>query len=245
MLPAAGIFALPSSDQAQFEKAAIAYRENKFDEAAALYKALSDKYPSSAVFQFDLGNALHRKGEIGTAVLAYERARFLAPRNSDINANLNYVRNLIEYRVEDKRNELIKVTEKLLSYFTYDELFVTALIFSLLLFVSWAGVLFLKQDASWGFFRKLLLLIALTLAALTAIKGIQINFFRESVIVARKAQVYYGPSVTDQAAFQLGEGLKVYGVDEREGWSRILIASGESGWIQKEMIAEIRPRTAK
>lgn len=243
MMPAFSVFALPSADQAKFEKAGIAYREDKYDEAAALYKALTEKYPYAAVFQYNLGNALHRKGEIGTAIVAYERARFLSPRSSDISANLNYVRSLVEYRIEDKRNELIKIAEKLLGYFTFDEMLLSFLVLLFLLLGGWGWALFFKQDASWGFFRKFTLLLTLVFSVLLLVKMIQINFFRESVIVAKQAQVYYGPSVTDQAAFQLGEGLKVYEVDEREGWSRILIASGEIGWIQKELIAEIRPRS--
>lgn len=241
--PAVGLRAMPSADQAQFEKAAIAYRENKFDEAAALYQALSNKHPEAAVFYYDLGNALQRKGEIGTAILAYERARFLAPRNSDINDNLKYVKSLIEYRIEDKRNEMVKVAELVLGYVTLGELWVSVLGLSFLLLASWAGVLFFKRDRSWGIFRKSLLLLSFIFLALFLVKSIQVNFFREAIVIAKKAQVYYGPSVTDQAAFQLGEGLKVYEMDDRVGWSRILIASGESGWIQAESIAEIRPRT--
>ncbi len=152
------------------------------------------------------------------------------------------MRALVEYRVEDKRNEMIKITEKLLGYLTFEEILLSALGLGIFFFAVWAWVLFFNQGTSWGSFRKFLFMIVLTAFSLAAIKSIQRNFFSEAIITVKGAQVYYGPSVTDQSAFRLGEGLKVYCVDEREGWSRILLASGESGWIQKDLIGEIRTR---
>jgi tetratricopeptide (TPR) repeat protein len=233
-------YALPSGDLSQFEKANMAYKAGKFDEASALYKALAEKYPADSTIQFNLGNALQKKGELGGAILAYERARLTQPRNADILHNLNYVRGLLEYRIDDKRNELIKIAETFLSYFTQDEIIIFGLLVGFVFFASWAGVLFFKADASWGFFRKLLLLLTLAGFTVMGMKTVQTRFFRESIIMTKDAQVYYGPSVTEQQAFRLGEGLKVFIVDTREGWNRILIPSGESGWIQQEQAASIK-----
>lgn len=236
----ARLYALPSADMSQFSKANLAYREGKFDEAAALYKALAVRYPTNYVFQYNLGNALQRKGELGDAILAYERARLSAPRNEDVLANLNFVRNLLEYKVEDKRNEFVKVGEKILGFFTFEELAFFALLMGLLLFGTWAAALFFKSDPSWGWFRKTLVVLGLIGFGAVTLKSIQMSFFQEAIVTANEAQVYFGPSVTDQPAFRLGEGLKAFIVDSREGWDRILIPSGESGWIQEDQISEIR-----
>ncbi len=236
---AVAAFAIPSSDLGQFEKANLAYHDGKFDEAAALYKSLTEKYPSNPAFTYNLGNALHRKGEMGTAIVAYERAHREAPRDGDILYNLGYVRSLLEYRVEDKRIWFVKIADEVLSYFTFQEVALFALASSLLLFASWTFVLFFRPDTTWGSIRKTLLILALLGMVLVVVKGIQQNFFREAIVTAKETQAYYGPSVNDQPAFRLGDGLKVYVVDEREGWSRILIASGESGWIQNDQIEAI------
>lgn len=231
--------ALPSSDLAQFEKANTAYREGKFDEASALYKSLAAKYPQEAAFHYNWGNALHRKGERGTAILAYERARRAAPRAGDVLSNLNYARSLRDYRIDDKRLWIIRIADAFLGYFTWREILLFAWICGFLFLGSWVYLLFVKPEADWGPLRKTLLILALLGAALVLVKGLQENFFREAIVTAKEAQVYYGPSVNDQPAFRLGDGLKVYVVDTREGWDRILTASGESGWIQNDQVAEI------
>ena len=67
----------------------------------------------------------------------------------------------------------------------------------------------------------------------------QIHQFGDAMVMAKNSEVRYGPSPSDQIVFKMGEGLKVYVMDEREGWSRIYVASGETGWIQDEKIAKV------
>ena len=232
-------WALQGADPGSFAKANSAYREGKFDEAASLYQTLAEKDPSQPAFYFNLGNALHRKGEHGTAILAYERARRLAPRNGDIRANLNYARSLLEYHMEDKRLGLIQMADTLLGFFRMQELGLFALIAVFLTLSSWVFVLFFRADTDWGAVRKTLLIVACVALATSGFKGVQEKFFREAIVTVKETQVYYGPSVTDQPAFRLGDGLKVYVLDSREGWDRILIPSGESGWIQNDQISKI------
>lgn len=229
--------AMNGTEASQFEKANLAYRDGKFDEAASLYEALAAKYPHQAVFSYNLGNALQRKGQTGAALLAYERARTAEPRNGDILYNLNYVRNILEYRIEDKRNEAVKIAEKVLSYVKLPELLLFSLVASLLFFGVWAFSLYSSQEFS--LLRVVFFSFAILGFALLGVKTVQMNFFREAIVISKEAQVYYGPSINDQQAFKLGEGLKVYVRDSREGWSRIIIASGETGWIQKDQIGEV------
>ncbi|MEK7243343.1 MAG: tetratricopeptide repeat protein [Thermodesulfobacteriota bacterium] len=61
-----------------------------------------------AVFFYNLGNSYFKTKKIGLAILAYERARLLEPRNSDILYNLNYAKGILEYKIEDKRNWYLK-----------------------------------------------------------------------------------------------------------------------------------------
>lgn len=232
-------YALPPNDAAQFEKANIAYREGKFDEASALYDSLATKYPKEAVFHYNLGNALFREDRRGTAILAYERARRHAPRAEDVRVNLKYVRGLLEYRVDDKRPWFVRLGDGFLGYFTDQEMKLFALIFWLLFLGNWAFDLFFNPESNWGRFRKIVLILALVGAALVVVKEIQQSFFSEAIVTTKEAQVYYGPSVNDQSAFRLGDGLKVYVVGKREGWNQILTPSGERGWIQSDQIAEI------
>jgi tetratricopeptide (TPR) repeat protein len=225
-----------------FQKANVSYREGKFKEAAAAYEKLAARYPETSVFFYNLGGALHRQKKLGPSILAYERAKLAEPRNQDALYNLNYVRGLLEYRVEDKRGWYVQAAETVLGFFTLKEVMAAAFAGFAVFASVWAFSIFFRRDEPWGWRRKALLGVFVLLAAAAAVKNIQTHFFRDAIVTAKEAQVRYGPSVNDQTAFRVGEGIKVYVVDEREGWSRVLLSNNESGWVQNGQIAEVRER---
>ncbi len=76
----------------RFERANAAYAEARFDEAARELEGLIAERGYSPAALLDLGNAYRRQGETGSAVLAYERARLLAPSDPDLRRSLDAVR---------------------------------------------------------------------------------------------------------------------------------------------------------
>ncbi len=81
----------------------------------------------------------------------------------------------------------------------------------------------------------------LILAALGAFaKQVQSNLIREAIVMQKECEARYGPSEHDQVAFKMGEGIKVFVMDRREDWDRILLTNGESGWVKQSDIAEVR-----
>src|SRR5207253_6786447 len=70
------------------------YGEERWAEAAAEYERVLAAGWESGSLYFNLGNAWFRAGDIGRAVLDYERARRLLPRDPDLHANLSYAREL-------------------------------------------------------------------------------------------------------------------------------------------------------
>ena len=223
-----------------FERGNQHYRQGQFNESVSLFQGLAEKNPKTAVFFYNLGNSYYRAGERGRALLAYERALVLAPRSGDTRKNLNYVRGLLEYRIEDKRNWYIRAGEALLKYFTEEEiLFVTALA-GFFFLAGWAFVLFFKPGLPWGFWRKAALVSLILSLMLAGAKHVQSRVIRDAIVMSKEAEGRYGPSESDQVAFRLGEGLKVYVVDSREGWKRVLLTNGESGWMRDDQIAEVR-----
>ncbi len=229
-----------AEDSALFQQANKNYRDGHFKEAADVYETLAKKYPDQASFFYNLGNSYFRLKERAEAILAYERAKKHAPRNADIRYNLNYLQGLSEYKVEDKRNWYLRAAEQVLGYFTEKEITVLSLASYFLLMASWAFVLFFRPGTPWGWMRKTFLFISILTFALMGVKSVQAFWIRDAIVMSEGAQVRYGPSETDQIAFRLGEGLKIYVVDSREGWSRVLIPNGDSGWIDSSQIAEVR-----
>jgi tetratricopeptide (TPR) repeat protein len=69
-----------------------AYAEGKYDEAISYYKAVMEQEGYSASLLYNMANAYYQKKDVGHAILNYERALYLDPKNADIQANLSLAR---------------------------------------------------------------------------------------------------------------------------------------------------------
>ena len=69
-----------------------AYTYGSYDEAAGLFQKIVDQRGYSAPLCFDLANAEAKAGHAGAALLNYERARYLAPGDKEIDHNLQLER---------------------------------------------------------------------------------------------------------------------------------------------------------
>ena len=222
-----------------FQEANTSYRAGEYARAATLYEKLIGQGEKDAALHYNLGNAYYKESRIGLALLQYEKGRKIAPRDRDLLANLNYVRGLLEYRVEDKRNWYLRAIESALTFFTEEELGIVSLTLSLLFWVGWIIALYLKPEASWGWKRKTVLVFASLALSIWLMKGIHDLTSQEAIVLKPQGTVRYGPSYKDQVALRLGEGIKVR-VTKREGeWSRILLVNGETGWTAQEEMGVI------
>src|SRR5262249_51298460 len=70
------------------------YSEERYAEAAAQYEQILNDGLASGNVYFNLGNAYFKAGDVGRAILAYERARRLIPGDPDLMANLGYAPSL-------------------------------------------------------------------------------------------------------------------------------------------------------
>lgn len=88
------VFATP------FEEANQRFKSGDFVGAAATYeKLLADEGPRASVY-YNLGNCYQSLKKYGPAILAYEQARLLTPRDPDLLANLSLARKAVAV-VED------------------------------------------------------------------------------------------------------------------------------------------------
>lgn len=232
-----------SSDAGGFQEANTAYRTGDYAKAVTLYEKLIQGSPKTAVLYYNLGNAYMRLEKLSAAILNYEKALRLDPRNADIHHNLNYARGLREYRVEDTRNWYLKVTDSVLRMVTQREMDTIVLILAFIFLVS-AIIYFLSgRGVFWNPVRKFIALI-LVLGILAAVgKHVQGNLMADAIIMNKECEARYGPSEHDQVAFRMGEGIKVFVMDRREDWSRVLLLNGESGWVKAADIAEVKEST--
>lgn len=86
------LLGMASVSATDFDQANQQFKAVDYAGAATSYeKSLTDEGPRAAAF-YNLGNSYQQLKRYGPAILAYERARLLAPRDPDLLANLALVR---------------------------------------------------------------------------------------------------------------------------------------------------------
>ena len=237
LIPSAG--AKEANPASLFQQANAAYRGGDYGQAASLYESLIAQDQKEGDIYYNLGNAYFKQGKMGLALLQYERARKLDPRDHDFLANLNYVRSLLEYRVEDKRNWYLRAFEAVLAFFTEKEMGIASLAFGVLFWMSWIFSLYVRPGSLWGWKRKMVSVLAALAFSFWVAKGLHDRTTQEAIVMKPQAPVRYGPSYKDQVALKLGEGIKIRVTKNAGEWSRIVLTNGETGWIAQEEIGII------
>ncbi|MBI4372791.1 MAG: tetratricopeptide repeat protein [Candidatus Omnitrophica bacterium] len=214
----------------RFGEANQLYAAAKYEEAAKVYEEIAKNKPSAEVY-FNLGNAYFKSKKLGQAVLNYERARRLNPRDSDVLANLSYVDRLLEYKIDDKRNWFVRKKEELLGRVTINECWLLALFPYFVFVAGFMLALMRKQRPIFDQAGVIALCVVIFCLVPLLLKFSEAGRGRQGIITETQSEVRYGPSTNDRIAFRLVEGLAVSIRDEKQDWYRIQLTDGRSGWI--------------
>ena len=222
----------------RFKEANLLYRNGKYAQAAAAYEDAVKLKPVAEAY-YNLGNAYFKDKKLGLAILNYERARNLAPRDRDTRANLAYANHLIEYKIEDKRNWYFRKTAQLLSYVTFSECWVLAL-GAYLIFIAGFLISFLRRKPfAFGTSGVLAVVFVLFCSFPLILKYGESGAVRHGVVTDAQAEVRYGPTNSDRIAFRLVEGLEISINDQKQDWYRIQLNDGRSGWVPASQVTPI------
>jgi tetratricopeptide (TPR) repeat protein len=84
--------ALGATPDELFYRGNLTYAAQDYAASIAAYEGAVARGVASANLFFNLGNAYFKAGNLGKAILNYERARWLAPHDADVLANLEFAR---------------------------------------------------------------------------------------------------------------------------------------------------------
>ena len=222
-----------------FFRANALYSDEHYAEAAEVYeKVLATGVESGAVY-YNLGNAYFKAGNIGRAVLAYERARRSSPGDPDLAANLAYAR---EQAADPHREPLLaRVAFPLAGRFNTDALLTLAAAawWTLLLALAAAALTArVERPARWVALAAGLMVVLATSSA--AYRYQTIERPRWAVVTSNTdATVRYEPSPNGTAFYDVKPGAMLRIVGEREGWNRVTTDDGRRGWIEAAKISAL------
>jgi len=223
---------------ADFSTANRLYAEGKFSDAASAYENILQTGAQSPALLFNYANAEFKAGNLGKAIAAYRRAELLAPRDSEIRANLGFVRNQVQgATIRESRWQ---------SWFGVLTLNEGALLTAALFWVTLAllvarqlrPALVPKLKSATRLFSTLTIFSASVLGVQAA------NHFwsATAVVVSTGATARSGPFDDAQSAFTVHDGAELSVLDRHDNWVQVAGGTGQTGWLTVKQV-EVLPGT--
>ena len=210
-------------------RAAGLYAENEFARAAKTLVSVPQPTASDSPDRLvNLGNCHYLMHNYGQALLWYERALRLAPRDKGLRSNLALAR---------EKLGLGRRTTRVWDRLRPDEWLLVIAVFWLL---AWSV-------AAYGYRRDRQLHV--TIGVLLLAVGISFGCWRvqqatsyhpDLGMISQETALYRLPEITGSTGTYLGEGQELRIIETRGDWCRVKTANGE-GWIPRQTVGRIVP----
>jgi tetratricopeptide (TPR) repeat protein len=218
-----------------FQQGVDAYQQNDYETAISHFEAALQHGQASAAIYYNLGNAYYKLGQIGKAILNYERAKKLQPRDDDIDFNLKITQLRVVDKIPSPESDFffkfwhgIKYLRGL-GEFAMSTIGLYILLIALIvirLFTKNTTILRLTRIARWPIF--ILLILSSSLFVVRVQEDIS---QKHGVILVEKVNVLSSPSADSTEMFALHEGVKIQIIAQSGDYCRIRLTDGKDGWI--------------
>lgn len=201
------------------------YKKAKYGKALEQFKLLEGKYPAANVF-YNMGNTYFRLGEIGHALVYYERARKIIPLDDDVNFNIKFLA------------EMIKDQDYKQTFFSGADAVWLKLVFSVsfFLFIISISVKLLKPDKVL-FWPVIISFVFFVLFSALYFAKYRQQKQAEAVVISNNAEIRSGPGGSFKVNFTLPEGKKIVILNRSDNWVEIGVRSlGIKGWLEEKNI---------
>lgn len=237
-----------------WQRAIDAYTERRYADAVADFEQVSALGYHSADLYYNLGNAYFKlgqerlngigrsfaSGELGRAVLNYRRALRLDPSMTDARYNLELA--------VDYTNDTQAIPEPLIaslwhslrdkatsnSWATLSLIGLALALVALLVYLLAERALYRK--IAFALCVVLVLLFVLFLSLALSQRAAMNDRTRAVVICNDTTPVHASPDSASKVIRQPSQGVTLTTLRSHEGWSEILFADGEKGWIRTSQI---------
>ncbi len=225
---------LMADPRSGFEEGLRLYRNDDIGGAIQAWEGVLKQGEVSGSLLYNLGNANYRQGQIGRAILYYERALKLMPRDRDIESNLDLAHLATTDRIEPPVRLIIwNWIDYVRDYFSLPELAralgIAGILAVLLIFGYRIGPVSVRATARG-------LAIAVTavffLVGTWYIWRAVLDSQTYAIIMVDKTNVHSAPDNASQELFALHEGTKVQCGESLTDWVSIRLSDGRKGWMQ-------------
>ncbi len=215
-----------------FSKGVKNYEQGKFKAAAEDFKQIAEKGIKTGALYYDMGNCYFKAGNIGLAILWYERAKKLIPNDPDLKFNLDYANTF----VKDKKDKTGLSISNIL--FFWEGLIPSSFlqygaIGFCIIFFLYAGFRTVKRNNIFTSAGSLILFFLIISAFAASYDFYYKNTAQFAVVIKDKAAVRSGFSDDSTKLFVLHPGTMVKVESANGKYLMIFFSKGKIGWIRK------------
>ena len=217
-----------------YKSAAQLYKTNQFEQAAADYeKILSQGYKTAEVY-YNLGNCYYKLNSINKAILNYERALKLAPQDEDALHNLAIANTKVIDKIQPVPTlAILNAWNGLIDAKTSHGWALVALGFVWLALVFFAVYLFVGIRRFSMAVGTILVILSVAVISVAASKSNKEQQSDAAILMVSNSFVKSAPDANGNDLFMLHEGVKFQILDRVGEWSKIRLADGKVGWIER------------
>lgn len=232
LLMCLGAFA---ADDTLWHQAAADYAAGNWQDALEKYKQIESSGLTSDRLCYNIGNAYYKNGELGEAILYYEKALRLNPSNADARFNLAIARESVIDRIEVVPEFILVKWVRDVKYLLSSNAWAwVALVLMTLVSLCMLGFRYFRS-IGWRRFSFILacVLFVLMISAYLFSLGERGDVLSEDegIVMLPVSSVKSSPGEDGKSLFILHEGTKVEILDRLGSWLKVEISDGRQGWM--------------
>jgi hypothetical protein len=232
LLAAGWVHTVVADQQARAFLDGVRYYESKeYTNAIEAFNKIVEGGIQNGKLYYNLANAYLKNGDIGPAVLWYERSLKLMPKDPDLRFNLAYANTLVTDKTESSSSPLLTVMffwKDLFSVATWQGI---ALGFNACCWISLAVWYLLKKRVFKTMGYCFILITCISLGAIFY-HAFVVNYRPQAIILPASVSVRSGLASESTELFVLHAGTRVAVEKQTKGFFRIRFSKDKIGWIK-------------
>ena len=215
------------------------YESGEFESAIRLYEKVLATDRVSAALHYNLGCAYFSEKMYGQAILQFEKARRLSPRDPDVVHNLEYSKLFLKDRFDlPEPMPIVVWVRELRQSLSLGELkFLEEILFSLLIL----GTILYRLSGGHALRRVVLPttlvtgMLFLVMAGWLVDRTISLDE-KLAILLVDEAAVSSAPIPGASTLFVIHEGTSAEILDATDAWYELRLEDGKTGWIIHEAV---------
>ncbi|MFC1549167.1 tetratricopeptide repeat protein [Candidatus Omnitrophota bacterium] len=215
------------------------YEKGEYQKAIDEYQKVISRGYESGPLCYNMGDAYFKSGKLGMAILNYERATYIMPRDADLKANYRFAREMVKGKpIKGKGIWQWRHIRMIITNFTINELtWLSSTMYILILILMSLAIVRPNMNRKLSIVAVIcFLFMVFNIVVIWKKVG---DMKTGAITIAREPDALFGPFDTATKFFTLYEGNPVNILKAKDDWYKVRRADGKIGWIKKNDVERI------